>query len=168
MWLSHCLTYVHHSLFNYIRQQNEKALITLKLLDVTSRVEEGVGGTRERERWPRALIFCTIDMSYHRRLNTPRHSNLLPSTALILLKALLICCSTRPSWYNWPHQAPPTPTLMHTHTCTNRKHTHTRTNIRFSFLPVCGWNDYWRLGLYLKCAGTEKKMRCRWWRWQLG
>lgn len=46
-------------------------------------------------------------------------------------------------------------------------HTRARTNVRFSFLPVCCWNDYWRLGLYLKCVGTEKKMRCRWWRWQL-
>lgn len=59
------------------------------------------------------------------------------------------------------------PPPFNTHTQTNRKNTHTRarTNIRFSFLPVPGWNDYWRLGLYLKCVGTEKKMRCR---WQLG
>lgn len=68
--------------------------ITLKLLDMKRKTREGPA--------PRSIYHSNNWREWSSSPPT-RHSNLLPSTSLIFLKALFICCLTSLAFYSYTH-----------------------------------------------------------------
>lgn len=133
VWLSHKTTCVHNL---YLIASNQNPCFSLgcnSWIWHWKQSDRKTDGSEQSLFQPLTWVIRSISMT--------RHSNLRLSISLIKLRTLSICCLT-PVRGQAPHPHSPdwTSSLQYT------QETHT-------FFFVCGWNDYWCLGLNVQDRG---------------
>lgn len=155
VWLSSCTTCVHHPLLNYIRQQNERrSLPWNSWIWQEKQLEREIDAPEHSS--SQHLAWVIINGSTNTPFKSPPIDIFDIAQGVVHLlfhTSVMVQLAPTPASPRSPLSLLP-PSL---------KHTQTHTHIHFSFFPVCGWNDYWRLGLDLKCVGEQRRCRVWWW-----